>query len=315
MVRRNEMKSKRFLNVDAILQIENNVYGHSAILRKYAGVDDKYIIPGILQHGWNMGAGFGYVEDRSDLLQKYVWSKVNIDRIKSSNSTRYQAVGSPWIYLPTDLEIDKKTLELCSNRKLVFIHHQTNSEKHDLGAFADLMNRWKSDIGSKAVFCLHPSDYYDIQVASLFRENNLLTVTMGGKGVLPHHDPAFLYNLKAAISVCNEVVVNEIGTPVLYAGHLNKKITISGYSTYQASDHEKEAKKFVENYGHTEEMKQFSDLYLGVEHKLSPEELISLFSWESILKNKAKNNYYVARIWDLFGLNREIIKSKTVRFY
>ena len=309
------MKSKRILNVDTILQIENNVYGHSAILRNYAGVDTNFIIPGILQHGWNMGAGFGYVEDRSDLLHKYVWSKINIDRIKSSNAARYQIVGSPWIYLPTDLEIDKKIAELCSNRKLVFTHHQTNSEKHDLGAFAELITRWKSEIGSNTVFCLHPSDYYDSQVANLFKENNLLTVTMGKKGVLPHHDPTFLYKLKAAITVCNEVVVNEIGTPVLYAGHMNKKITISGFSTYQASDHEKEAKKFVENYGHTGEMKQFSDLYLGVEYKLAPEELISIFSWESVLRNRVKNNYYIARISDLLGLNRKIIKTKSIRFY
>ena len=309
------MRSANFLNLDMIYQIENNVYGHSRILRRFCQVSDNFIIPGIIQHGWNFGAGFGYHEDRSEYLQKFIWSKANFERIKTSDPGKYQIIGAPWLYLPTEIEAKKKTLDLCLNRKLVFVQHQTSSIKHDPALFVELINNWKSEFGLEAVFCLHPRDYYDTQIHNLFEINGLSTITMGSKGILPHHDSSFLYNLKSAISVSKEIVVNQVGTPVLYAGNLGKKVTISGHSTYKESYHEKEAKKFVEMYGKTGELKSFANFHLGLEFKRTSDELKTLFSWDKILSNRFKNNFYLARSIDLLKINSAFLKEKSVRFY
>ncbi|MFC3505591.1 hypothetical protein ACFOOK_32170 [Micromonospora krabiensis] len=81
----------------------NHYYGHSHVLARYCGLDDRspQRIHGYLQHGWNIGDGMAPDHEFVPGVPLFVWSERTRHRAWSLGRRQAYAIGAPWAYLLT----------------------------------------------------------------------------------------------------------------------------------------------------------------------------------------------------------------------
>ena len=82
----------------------NHYYGHSHVLARYCGLDergesDPPRINGYLQHGWNIGDGLAPDHEFVPGTPMFVWSERTRRRAWSLGRRQVYTVGAPWAYL------------------------------------------------------------------------------------------------------------------------------------------------------------------------------------------------------------------------
>jgi hypothetical protein len=193
------------ISLQRIISAENIVYGHEAILNQYCNQDSYYSVKGILQHGWNFDKGISYINERSRYLRKFVWNK----RHAKPHQSNTFAVGAPWLYMtPRD---NSESAELISDGYVLGLPYHSTRTLKDPGITREVIaDEWIAEYGSDLVVCLHPRDYFDIEVSMIFTTRGLRVVTAGPDSKSMHHDPQFLYNFRRLIRGADQVVSNEI---------------------------------------------------------------------------------------------------------
>jgi hypothetical protein len=79
----------------------NHYYGHSHVLARHCGLDDRDPprIHGYLQHGWNVGDGMAVDHAVVPGTPLFLWSERTRRRARSRGRRETYVVGSPWAYL------------------------------------------------------------------------------------------------------------------------------------------------------------------------------------------------------------------------
>jgi hypothetical protein len=79
----------------------NHYYGHSHVLARYCGLDDRDPprIRGYLQHGWNIGDGLAADHEFVAGTPVFLWSERTRRRAWSLGRRETYVVGAPWAYL------------------------------------------------------------------------------------------------------------------------------------------------------------------------------------------------------------------------
>ena len=79
----------------------NDYYGHSRVLARYCGVDERRPprIRGYLQHGWNIGDGMAADHEYVAGVPLFLWSENTRRRAWSLGRRQTYVVGAPWAYL------------------------------------------------------------------------------------------------------------------------------------------------------------------------------------------------------------------------
>jgi hypothetical protein len=293
-----------------IFSAENIVYGHENILNQYCNDDAYYSIKGILQHGWNFDNGISYINERSRFLRKFVWNKRDI-LLNQSNTF---AMGAPWLYMSPDHGQYYENINL-EGYVLGLPYHSTRTLK-DPGVSREVIaDQWLAEFGNSLVICLHPRDYFDVEVFEIFTSRGMRVVTAGANSRLMHQDPEFLFNFRKMILGADEVVSNEITTGLLYAANLNVPTRLFGSHILNQNLEARSSRAMLTSTKSLHEKKLWADEILGIESKLGKEELANLLGLGSNSGITASATFLWARAHDIYLLNKNASTLRDLKLY
>ena len=203
----------------------NTIYGHEAILRNYCGVKLPYVVPGLLEHGWEPNFREGKDLINAPLSEKSELHLVVHERgywEAKKHGYNVAAIGAPILYLqPQELpEPHDKSL-------LLFPSHSTPEFP-----FIDPMDRFRvylKDIQPllehfhPITACLFWFNYQDKQIRKIYEDAGLATTTVGHID-----DHSFLYKLRNLMGQHSYVSSNELATALIYALYWHRKVFLYG---------------------------------------------------------------------------------------
>src|SRR3954468_8153183 len=116
------------------MQADNDFFGHTAILARYAGFDDQVPpIWGYLQHGYNRGTGFPDAYKLRSWLPKFVWNMENASEARRRGIRSVHVIGSPFVYLDRKIRGGTQAVPPLPEtpRTLVYPFHVADHESLD----------------------------------------------------------------------------------------------------------------------------------------------------------------------------------------
>lgn len=200
--------------------LDNEVYGHGAILRSAAGVAKPYHILAHVQHGWN--AHSGWTLNGTELFPlsapRIVWGDRQLEWHRRGGHRVPPAIGAPFLYLEKEMEARRAPR---SPAVLLFPYHGTKA--HTVSCDHRALIAEVRDTESAAVTtCLHPDDFADSALVRAYRELGPVT-TMGEK-----HSAFFLVRMMQLLDGHTRAITNRLSTALFYAARRGLEIGIYG---------------------------------------------------------------------------------------
>ncbi len=221
---------KIFQNLAAIWigSPENLVYGNSAVLSHFAGVNHGRI-PGRLQHGWPAHAHDGLYY-KNDFLLTYVWRASTEQAARERGWKNFRAIGAPWLYLLKILEADGWDISGRNpddNRgSVLWVYGRHSLEVSQVGNSRLILFLTEANANSdgKDICLLYFEDFDSLSPHDFAAFPNLEIVTLGQRSssfVSDSHLVRIFHLLRAS----REIRIDHPSTLVLYA--LTMDVTIS----------------------------------------------------------------------------------------
>jgi hypothetical protein len=282
-------------------------YGASKLASSYCGLSKTRQVPGLWQHGPFLPniTSSQYIEINPGVLtdgdlhnfarsfwRYFVASREILFYLKSIDYKNVYAIGLPFIYVP-EIEINE-----IEDSLLIFPGHSSaNGPKRNFHSYENFIYQ-ASKLFANVGVCLHNNDFNQININTFERFG--VDMVFGGAD---EHDANSLLRIKYLLGKFETVVSDTFSSAVVYAAHLGKKIAISGPDVLQ----EKYLYDYIDDYNthitsfqiladqelkhlriHPSELKKarqhkvWADNILGVENKLSPLEMKSMFKYNSL---------------------------------
>ena len=270
---------------------ENRDYGISEILRTYAGVNPKFKIKGRIMHGWDWSSTKNYSYYTNNLFPTFVWSKTNSDWAVNQGWKNFYDIGAPWIYL---LDLFSKNgwqsvnFQKILNSELWIFGSHSNLEKDAKALEIEEFIAAAKKIKSKFVtVLLFKSDYEYYKKYIATNQDEIKIVTLGERRD-NYFGTSHLCQLFFLMKETETVVIDAPSTALLYAISLKCKIKWFQNSSYMAAlahlrnKKDNELLEIMEN-GNTNLgfLDNFAANNLGIHSKVTPEEMRTLFGWNS----------------------------------
>jgi hypothetical protein len=199
----------------AIVHLDNNWYGHRAILSSWCGVSDRPAYATIL-HGWIWEVEPDRGKRRFSSAPYLLWNEKQLRQARSNKLSNAEAIGAPFLYLCRQENQESQG----SEGTLLFPQHHTD---HNSAAVSH-------ERLIKIVEERYPAPY---TVSLFYKEPNLEALralyAKAGWSVFTagsRSDPDFLRNLRACLIRHDRVVSNDFSTAILYAAYLGKFVQI-----------------------------------------------------------------------------------------
>jgi len=220
---------KIFQNLAAIWigSPENVVYGNSAVLSHFAGVNHRRV-PGRLQHGWPAHARDGLYY-KNEFLFTYVWRASTEQAANERGWNNFRAIGAPWLYLLKILEADgwdisKRNPDDNQGSVLwVYGRHSLEVSHGDNSRLIQFLTEANANSNDKDVCLLYFEDFDSLSARDFALFPNLEIVTLGQRSSSFVSD-SHLVRLFHLLRASREIRIDHPSTLVLYALTLDVNI-------------------------------------------------------------------------------------------
>ncbi|MEU8299857.1 hypothetical protein AB0C04_21610 [Micromonospora sp. NPDC048909] len=193
----------------------NHYYGHSHVLARYCGLDDRtpQRIRGYLQHGWNIGDGMAADHEFLPGVPLFVWSERTRRRAWSLGRRQTYAVGAPWAYL---LAMEPEPAQ-PRDGTIWYPFHGWEGQ-HVVGEHDRLIAEIKATEPGPVTVCLYWQEYRSARVREQYERAGFRVICHGYRGGRwDSLDPDFLRRQLAEQRRHRRVASNRLSTAVLYA--------------------------------------------------------------------------------------------------
>lgn len=302
---------------------EQFLYGHREILMRYAGMNEKAMLTGSIEHGWAMDSGRGIRKLAGGRYLYLSWSQERVDRSGINEETTIP-IGAPFIYaydlVSHHLNQFKETGGSKDKRVLFFPVHGNEYSQQNTESQIALFSEYHDPF--TASVCLYWAEYINPMIYSKYQSAGFRIFCSGFSGQMEHTGlgysarklagspiggrPNFLLNTIAMLATHDEIVFGGIGTSLFYAGFMDKKITLlheylnSSYldmeyengNSFSNNPEEMRYVNFIANEMgchfndidyNTTTFRDFAKRELGINVKKSATELNSLFRRFSVM--------------------------------
>ncbi len=282
------------------------VYGHREILQKYAGMDSRALLMGILQHG--VGPTFTLSSDSPTPRHNgrrsahWVYSSEAAQDLKALGETNVTAIGAPWLYSKINdgyEAIGRNGVE----KYLVFPRHYSFTYLSNLTSedIRDKINNWKRISGSGDLsVCLYWSEFLDAKWQNVAHEEGIRLVCAG----IPFSTPSwsmsdsrlnFYSNLRSILDSATHCIFESFTSAIFYASDLKKNVGV--FQTESTITEINREKIFIEenswlqanlprifgDFQDNEVLCDLSQTLLGYEDLKGPDELKAILIYKNIL--------------------------------
>jgi hypothetical protein len=213
-------------------------YGHREILLSYSInqnmlIGRNSILSGGLEHGWAPGT-LRWVSRKRNLsyAQRYLWHERRLIAYKKKENAI--AVGAPWLYMLTDLGLNKETiLEKLPKKhnKIVILPSHHTLVPINIDIIGEL-ERIKEVIPQKSdvTVCLFWLDFCNPTIRRNIEEKGWKVFSAGIVSDKPYHDTnqggrsVFLLELFTLLKDAERIIISSAGTSMFYGLSLGAKV-------------------------------------------------------------------------------------------
>lgn len=288
---------------------EQFMYGHREILIAYSGSRGNMAIKGSIEHGWSpFGPNLGVPKRPGKRFIHLAWSSRNISRFNYKYPSSVIPIGAPFLYL-CHLFNKSKFLKSTNTRKFLFI--PTHGTEIELPKINKLINVYSKEYDPlNTTVQLYWTEFLSKEIREAYLSKGFNVATSGFSGIsaveglgIAVRERAmstigdrhlYLLNLLINLSKHEEIIFGGFGTSTLYAGFLNKKLTLlSNWDNIESVATEMDATISTNNYNHfvkneiipnffdnnlvaLPNFKEFCDCELGLSNMLAKEDLARL---------------------------------------
>lgn len=194
----------------------NHYYGHSHVLARYCGLDerDPPRIHGYLQHGWNIGDGLALDHEFVAGTPVFLWSERTRRRSWSLGRRQTYVVGSPWAYL-LRMEPDLGAVE--QREGTIWYPFHGWEGQHVVGDHDRLIAEIKQTEPGPVTICLYWQEYQSRRLRQRYERAGFRVITHGYRGGWWENlDPRFLYRQLEEQRRHLRVASNRLSSAVFY---------------------------------------------------------------------------------------------------
>jgi len=194
----------------------NHYYGHSHVLARYCGLDerDPPRIHGYLQHGWNIGDGLAADHEFVAGTPVLLWSERTRRRSWSLGRRHTYVVGSPWAYL-LRMEPDLGAVERREGTIWYPFHGWEG--QHVVGDHDGLIATIKQTEPGPVTICLYWQEYQSRWLRRRYERAGFRVICHGYRGGWWENlDPRFLYRQLEEQRRHVRVASNRLSTAIFY---------------------------------------------------------------------------------------------------
>ena len=271
-----------------IVHHANHYYGHSHVLARYCGLDerDPPRIHGYLQHGWNIGDGLAADHEFVEGIPLYLWSERTRRRSWSLGRRPTYTVGAPWAYLlrmVPDSAVDGR------REGTIWYPFHGWEGQHVIGDHDRLIAEIRETETGPVTICLYWQEFLSRRLRERYERAGFRVICHGYRGGWwEQFDPGFLYRQLDEHRRHRRVASNRLSTAVFYGVLAGCEPAVYG----DPMQLERETSGFG---GQSRIRRQWADLHgaridpdvareiaiaeLGADRLATPEELRGLFGW------------------------------------
>jgi hypothetical protein len=271
----------------------NHYYGHSHVLARYCGLDDREPprIGGYLQHGWNIGDGLAADHEFVAGTPVLLWSERTRRRAWSLGRRETYVVGSPWAYLlATKQDPLAAQPDPAEPREgTIWYPFHGWEGQHVLGDHGRLIDEIRQTEPGPVTACLYWQEFRDSGVRQRYADAGFRVICHGYRGGRWEDlDPHFLDRQLAELRRHRRVASNRLCSAVFYGALAGCEPAV--YGDPMVLDGEN-----MSNGGQPRVRRQWAELHgakvdvdaaratavaeLGADRLLSPAELRRILGW------------------------------------
>ncbi|MBB5872756.1 hypothetical protein F4553_006190 [Allocatelliglobosispora scoriae] len=194
----------------------NHYYGHSHVLARYCGLDDRDPprIHGYLQHGWNIGDGMAADHEFVAGIPLLLWSERTRRRAWSLGRRHTHVVGSPWAYL-LEMEPDLGAAE--QREGTIWYPFHGWEGQHVLGDHNRLIDEIKQTEPGPVTVCLYWQEFRSGSTRKRYERAGFRVICHGFRGGWWENlEPRFLYRQLEEQRKHLRVASNRLSSAVIY---------------------------------------------------------------------------------------------------
>lgn len=193
-------------------------YGHASILASYCGLEHPRPILGHLQHGWNLGDGFGSTT-LLPALPILTWNRRFAAALRDSRGVRNVVpIGSPFAYLQS-----MSGQPPTSRAVTIAYPFHTGDTGEGSGSAAGYARELVEREGGPVTVCLHELDIRDPPTRMAYESIGHRLISHGSR-----LDVDFLRRQRDVLLTSRRVVTNRVSTALWYAAALGSEISVYG---------------------------------------------------------------------------------------
>ena len=209
--------------------LNNEMYGHAGLLRRYCGLKIPLPIQGYLQHGWSYGPGIPLGDIESGVFPREshfcLWNPRNEKFCHDLGFNNVRVIGAPLAYLqPASGPSDETPGSLL----LIPGHTSDNEPFAEDGAriFSIYLEELQPVISSfqSTTICLYWTEFKDSKIRGLAEDRGFAVTTLG------HRDqsPDFVARFRDVVLRHQYVSSNSYSTALFYSLFLGRKSFVHG---------------------------------------------------------------------------------------
>ena len=209
--------------------LNNEMYGHAGVLRRYCGLKIPIPIQGFVQHGWSFGPGIPFDDLESGGLSRdshfSLWNPRNEEQCHELGFHNVRVIGAPLLYLQP---LPKPSNE-APKSLLLFPGHSANSEpfaEDGAGFFSKYLEELHPVISSfqSTTICLYWREFEDTRIRRQVEDRGLAITTLGNRDQTPN----FVARLRDLVLRHQYVSSNSYSTALFYSLYLGRRTFVHG---------------------------------------------------------------------------------------
>jgi hypothetical protein len=220
---------------------EQFMYGHREILTAYAGSKANMALKGSIEHGWSpFGPNIGVPKRPGRRFIHLAWSSINITRFNNKYPSNVIPIGAPFLYL-CKLFNQSNSLTPTNNRDFLFIPtHGTETDSPKINKLINMYSKQYNPLNTTVQ--LYWTEFLKKDVRDAYLSKGFHVVTAGFSGMsateglgiavreraMSTIGDRHLFLLRVLINLKShdEIIFGGFGTSTLYAGFLEKKVSL-----------------------------------------------------------------------------------------
>ncbi|HEY3501780.1 MAG TPA: hypothetical protein VGN37_03200 [Actinocatenispora sp.] len=192
----------------------NHYYGHSAVLARYCGLDERTPprIHGYLQHGWNIGDGLAADHEFVAGTPVFVWSERTRRRAYALGRHATYVVGAPWAYL-----LRMAPGRPAAREGTIFYPFHGYEGQHVVGDHGALVAAIRRTEPGPVTICLYWQEFRSSRIRRRYERAGFRVICHGYRGGWGTDvDPGFLDRQLAELRRHRRVASNRLSTAIFY---------------------------------------------------------------------------------------------------